>query len=85
MAAEEVFWGSVTLGLADSNPLSTNALLLIYGVNLKLWINQDFKSSGSETEDTGETYLICTPLRNFTGWDPSYTWKELALLFPAQG
>lgn len=36
MAAEEVFWGSVTLGLADSNPLSTNALLLIYGVNLKL-------------------------------------------------
>ena len=31
MAAERAFWGSVTLGLADSNPLSTNASLLIYG------------------------------------------------------
>lgn len=84
MAAEQAFWGSVKLGLLTLI-LSTNAQLLIYEVNVKLWINQDFKGRGSEAEDTGETYLICTPLGNFAGWDPSYTGKEFALLFPAQG
>lgn len=36
MAAEWAFWGSVTLGLAESNPLITHVLFLIDGDNLKL-------------------------------------------------